>query len=377
MKSLAIMCGALAHGTMAFDEQPEKSLCLLNVAQKRHQRYYGDADVHHLEISNVEFNAREGISLNISDHSEWLLQYAGVERTLNNSLEDVERIADDQDKAAQKCEQRLQDVKAKLKSLVADTTEFSGKVKTHEKKLIEYKQELSEKETNLSKVAAQYHQSLNSCKVEQSQAHKDQKRYARAQGELKRLIAGVSLGTGMAVLLQMAAALAVHQTADGWNKDICLSFLAFLKRNRDLKLTISAPPSKDCTSQLESVRKVFTETMASVSQLEKAAATRANQKVCEESAHMAQSASISPMVAERETITEGIIESTNSLALMRPIFNSLRTQVQDFDQYVKKNLAPECDKAAKVGKSLRAIKDLMASLAKCPGKDGRAVLLAV
>jgi len=390
MKSLVIFFAAMAYATPVLDEQPEKSLCLLNVdvdvedhicllnvAQRRHQRFVGDAIVNHLEISSVEFNEREGINLNISDHRDWLMQYAGVERTMNNSLDDVERMADEHDKRTQQCGQRLEDVKAKLKNLVDRTTEFSGKVKDHEKKLIEYKRKLNGSETQLTKFEAEHEKTLDSCKEQQAQAEKDQERYAKAQGELKRLAAGVSDGEGMAVLLQMAAATAVHQEDYVWNKDICLSFLAFLKKNEDLKLAVSAPPTEDCTTHLASVKKLFATTIASVSDLEKAAAMRAEKKLCDDTAQTVKSASITPMVAERENISEKIIEATNSLALMRPIFNRLGTQVKDFDKYVKNNLAPECDKAAKVGKSLRAIKDLMASLAKCPGKDGRAVLLTV
>jgi len=381
MQLVVLVCSALAHASQAFPEtlsdEPEKALCLLNVAQKRYQRSFGDTSTLHGEVSNIEFKTFEGISLNVSQHTEWLLQFTGFERTMNSSLDDLARMADDQDTRGQKCRQRLRNTKDQLKHIVADTSEFSAKVKNHEKKLVEYKQKLNGSETNITQIELKYHEALDSCKEERSQAKRDQLRYAEAQGELKRLIAGVSDGEGMAVLLQLAAAMAVHQTADGWNSEICLSFLAFLKKRSDLHLNVSVPPNDDCSRRLESTRKLFTETMTSVSKLEKKASMRTEERQCEHNARLVQSTSLSPIVAERTTTSNHIIESTNSLALMRPVFNRLQAHVNDFDEHVKMDIAPECDRAGKVGKSLRALKDLLASLAKCPGKDGRAVLLAV
>lgn len=372
-----MICGMLVPAVIGFSEEPEKSLCLLNVGQKRHQRVLGDATTHHLEVSNTEFNTIEGISLNVSLHRDWLLEYAGFERTMNNSLEAVERLADEQDGTAQNCEQRLQDSKVRLESLKAETSDFSDKVKLHEKKLIEYKQKLNGEESDFTKLEAKYQKVLKACEQQRTQAANDQNRYAKMQGELKRLVAGVSDKDGMAVLIQMAVAMAVHQTADGWSKDICLSFLGILKRNKDLDLQVPVPPNEDCSTKLESTRKVFTQTLTRVSELEKTAAKRAEIGICEKDAHKARSAAITPMVADRDMIADHIIESTNSLALMRPVFDGLRAHVNDFEEHVKATLSPECDKAAKVKKSLQAMKDLLASLANCPGKDGRAVLLGV
>lgn len=381
MKPVVLMCGVLAHASdlshEAVFEQPEKSLCLLNVGQKRYQRLFGDSSELNLEVSNNEFNTLEGISLNISEHTKWLLQFSQSERTMNISLDDLERVADHQEAATQRCKERFKDSKSELKRLVSDASDFSTKVKDHEKKLVDYKQKLSSKEMDITKFETQYRKAVASCLKQRSQAKRDQEHYAKAQGELKRLVVGMANGEGIAALLQIAAAMAIHQTEDGWNTDICQSFLAFLKRNKELSPKASLPPNEDCSTKLESTRKVFFLTTERISELEKAAQARAEDRTCENTAHLKQTASIEPMVGERTTITNQIIESTNSLALMRPVLDRLNTHVGDFDERVKKTIGPECDKGGKVVKSLQTLKDLLASLAKCPGKDGRAVFLAV
>jgi hypothetical protein len=386
IKSAVLLCTALTQASdvsseAGFDE-PEKSLCLLNVAQKRHQRSFGDSNVYNLEVSNNEFNLEEGISLNISQHTTWLLQYSQSERAMNSSLDDLEGddlegVAEYQETLAQHCRERLEATKGQLKRLASDTSDFSAKVKDHERKLIEYKQKLNSSENSITEFETRYRKALDSCEQQRSRAKKDQEHYAKVQGELKRLIAGVANGEGMAILLQMAAAMALHQAKNSWNIETCRSFLAFLKRNRELSPRESVPSDEDCATKLESTKKVFTLTTSRISDLEKTAGARVEDRTCENNARLMQSTSLAPMVAERTTITSGIVESTNSLALMRPVFERLRTHVSTFDNHVKKIIGPECDKAGKVVKSLRTLKDLLASLAKCPGKDGGAVLLAV
>merc|ERR1719240_1147709 len=111
----------------------------------------------------------------------------------------------------------------------------------------------------------------------------------------------------------MAAAMAVHQAKESWNTETCRSFLAFLKKNKELIPRASVPPEEDCVTKLKSTKRVLTLTTARISDLEKTAGARVADGTCVNNARLMQSSSLAPMVADRAMVTSHIVESTNSL----------------------------------------------------------------
>jgi len=88
-----------------------------------------------------------------------------------------------------------------------------------------------------------------------------------------------------------------------------------------------------------------------------------------DSAEAKRASALVPLTAQRDQASARIEYSTQALAMLEPVLNLLKDRVDKLQKHIEESLTPECKEAAKVSDALNAVRELIISLDRCPGRN--------
>eukprot|EP00746_Dinoflagellata_sp_MGD_P101068 gnl/MRDRNA2_/MRDRNA2_41160_c0_seq2.p1 gnl/MRDRNA2_/MRDRNA2_41160_c0~~gnl/MRDRNA2_/MRDRNA2_41160_c0_seq2.p1 ORF type:complete len:740 (-),score=186.41 gnl/MRDRNA2_/MRDRNA2_41160_c0_seq2:92-2311(-) len=306
---------------------------------------------------------------NLAMHSAWRQQHHVLKRVANESHGSLDTFIQEQAESGDACSARLMESKRALDGLMKDLKAIEAQVESHEEVLSTETENLNITHNAIDAVEATNSQEVEMCKEEKQEAQKDVIMHTKELQELEQ-IAKPSVrfqeATEAAESSESEHSSSLLQTTK-FTHNSCLAFKEYVK-HAALK---GVQPAKNmsCDSQREALQQVFTETYLLVQELLHEARENVEDGSCIDAASAKRTSELVPLTTQREQASGRIESSAQAVALLEPVLNMLKNRVEKLEKYIETKLSPECSEASKVSETLKAVRELILSLQKCPGRN--------
>jgi hypothetical protein len=328
-----------------------------------------------LSKSSSSLGVRAGV------HRAWATEHQRLQKVANQSTGALDVFIRAQNSSNDACSSRLMESKRVLDGLLKDLKAIEEQVTSHEQLLQTESENLNITHNAIDAAEDTYTTEKEKCDDQKNEASEDLKMYNAELEELKQ-IAEPSVRYEMSVTVTLPEKggekfnAAENVTAENttalldqgvFSLASCKAFKSFTLRSKILQL--ERAKNLTCDEQREQLQEVFTETYLKVVDLIKDAKDREEDKTCFESAEAQHTSALVPLTSQREQASARIEYSTQALAMLEPVLNLLKNRVEKLEKHIEETLTPECKEASKVSESLQAVRDLIISLEKCPGRN--------
>merc|ERR1719161_1446822 len=310
-------------------------------------------------------------------HRAWRIEHQKLQKAANESAGALDVFIQAQNKSNDACSSRLMESKRALDGLLKDLKAIEEQVESHEELLQPETENLNITHNAIDAAESIYETETHQCNEEREGAKNDLAMYNAELEELKQIAEpGVRYTHSFKVALpdkgeNFNAAQRLNNTAlleqGVFGLSRCLAFKSFSQHSKILR--IERAKNLTCDEQREQLQQVFTETYIAVVNLIKDAKERGEDESCFDSAEAKRTSALVPLTSQRDQAAARIEYSTQALAMLEPVLNLLKVRVDKLQKHIDETLTPECKEAAKVSETLEAIRELIISLEKCPGRN--------
>jgi len=323
--------------------------------------------------------SRSSSSLGVSAgmHRAWLIEHKKLRKAANESTGALDMFIKAQNSSSDACSSRLMESKRVLDGLLKDLKAIEEQVESHEELLQTETENLNITHNAIDAAETIYDGEIEECEKLKDDAHKDLEMYNAELQELEQ-IADPKVRYEHSVKVTLPEKGEKFNAADDLNNSAlleqgvfsmssCNAFKAFSLQSKILSFT--NVKNLTCDEQREELQKAFTEAYITVQNLIKDATERGEDKSCFEAAEAKRTSALVPLTSQREQASARIEYSTQALAMLQPVLNLLKGRVEKLQEHINETLTPECKEAAKVSETLNAVRELIISLEKCPGRN--------
>eukprot|EP00746_Dinoflagellata_sp_MGD_P146566 gnl/MRDRNA2_/MRDRNA2_79022_c0_seq3.p1 gnl/MRDRNA2_/MRDRNA2_79022_c0~~gnl/MRDRNA2_/MRDRNA2_79022_c0_seq3.p1 ORF type:complete len:519 (-),score=122.88 gnl/MRDRNA2_/MRDRNA2_79022_c0_seq3:29-1585(-) len=323
-------------------------------------------------LSRALSKSSSSLGVTASVHRAWRIEHQKLQKVANDTLDIFIRA---QNSSKDACSARLMESKRTLDGLLKDLKAIEEQVDSHEELLQTETENLNITHKAIEAAESSYEDDKQKCADERKQAQDDLAMYNAELEELKQIAEpsvryehsvkvtlpekgkNFNAAENVTALLQQGA----------FSLSSCQAFKTYSLHSKVLQF--ERAKNLTCDEQREELQKVFTETYIEILGLIKDAEDRGEDETCFESAEAERTSALVPLTSQREQASARIEYSTQALAMLQPILNLLKARVDKLEKHITETLTPECADATKVSETLKAVRDLIISLEKCPGRN--------
>jgi hypothetical protein len=327
-----------------------------------------------LSRSSTALGVQTATELGVSARA-WRVEHQALQKAANESTGALDAFIQAQNSSNDACSSRLLESKRVLDGLLKDLKAIEEQVEAHEELLSTETENLNITHNAIDAAETIYENEVEECTKEKEAAEKDLAMYNAELEELKQ-IANPSVRYEHSVKVTLPEKPENFNAAENQTALLdqgvislgnCQAFKAFSQHSKILQ--VERAKNLTCDEQRDQLQEVFTETYLAVVNLIKDAKARMEDTECFDAANAQRTSSLVPLTAQREQAAARIEYSEQALAALTPVLKLLQLRVDKLQKHIDETLTPECKEAAKVSETLQAIRELIISLEKCPGRN--------
>lgn len=286
---------------------------------------------------------------------------------MNESTDSLQKFVAGQQASSDACSARLLEAKRALDGLLHDVRTLSQEVMSHETLLSTEAENLNMTHLAIESAEQVYEQEDGECNRQQDEARQDLAQYKAELLELIQIAEPNTRYDAVTQVVQLPRTSLLTMDQRTWTHECCLLFVDFVHRSlQDPNSTVTA---RSCDEKREELQKAFESAYVAVTDLLADAKQRVEDKSCSEEAEAKHTAEIVPLVGQREQSSSRIEDSTQALANMKPVLAFVENRAEKLQAHIDLSLKPECSEAAEVSQALQTVRNLIASLEECPGRN--------
>lgn len=336
--------------------------------------------------------------------AEWKLRNTELLEKAKRTGDDFDDFVQAQTESANACSSRLLEAKQGLDALLHQVLGLQKTMREHEETLETTSKVINATNLALHKLKVTFKSETTACSKTTSTAMKEYQQYSKELKELVQMArpsVRFRMGLGMMatakkVFLSDARSGEIsqgwkssrhpatpqgHKAGEVWKNSECTAFVAWAMGRRggatekhshalkNLRNHGAGERKPDCRRQRAELQLVYLKAVKEIQDLRDKAKLRQTDVTCTRSAQINFNSESMTLVTKRQEHASLQVTATHALAALNPTLDNLRSKADRMKKYIKRQLTPECKNADKATEHLVAVRELILSLDKCPGKD--------